>query len=511
MTDNRVPGRSPRGILFVWMRGLLLIAVLIAAVFSTILVRSRTADMLNAADARLLMAVEMLRELVGPGFHDGLDGPESLSGPEFAAIVERNNDLCRRLDLQYLWSVLELEEGRLVFTTATNSDIHDPSSPVAGFFEIHRDPGAFAPALAARTEPVFSTFHNEWGQGRMVLAPRQDARGRTYMFGASIQLTAYTAIVRQAVGAGALVFAVVMIGAFPVVLVLSRRMIAPITNLTAAADRMASGDLDLALPAAGPLEVHSLARSLDQMRRDLKAQLAALRQSEARLSRANADLQRFAEISAHHLQEPARRLVSFAQRLQTSLAGRISDPEPLMDLQFISQSALRLRSLIQDIQLYLAAGAPLGAIQRIDPAALLQEVLKQHEALIRETGAEIRIADLPVVHLDRSRLVKLFTILVENALVYRRPDTAPRLEISGSTSNQAATLRFADNGQGIPAEYRERVFEVFERIQSTSANTGTGIGLAIVRRVVESRGGRAWIEDSDLGGITVMVELPEKE
>ncbi|WP_052813074.1 sensor histidine kinase [Desulfonatronum thioautotrophicum] len=508
MSDNRVPGRAARGILFVWMRGLLLLALLIAALFSTILVRSKTADMMAAADARLLMAVEMLREIVGPDFHDGLDGPESLSDREFAAIVERNNDLCRRLGLQYLWSVLELEEGTLVFTTATHSDIHDPTSPVAGFFEAHRDPASFNPALEARTEPVFSTFHNEWGQGRMVLAPRQDGRGRTYMFGASIQLTAYRAILRDALGAGLMVFTLVMIGAFPVVLVLSRRMIAPISSLTASADRMASGDLDLALPAAGPLEIRSLSRSLDQMRRDLKHQLAALRQSEASLSRANAELRRFAEISAHHLQEPARRLVSFAQRLRVSLYGKISDPEPLQELEFISQSALRLRTLIQDIQLYLAAGAPLGEVRPLDPAPLLQDVLAQHQALIQETGAEILVTDLPKVDLDRSRLTKLFAILVENALAHRRPDLAPRLEVSGLRTSQGATLRIADNGPGIPAEYRERVFEVFERIHSRSTPTGTGIGLAIVRRIVESRGGRVWIEDSDLGGIAVIVELP---
>jgi signal transduction histidine kinase len=511
MSVNREPVRSPRGILFHWMRGLLLIAVLIAVVFTVILVRTKTTDRTAAADARLLMAVEMLREIVGPDFHDALDGPESLSDQEFTVIVERNNDLCRRLGLQYLWSNLELEDGRLVFTTATHSDIHDPDSPVAGFFEVHRDPASFDPALEARTEPVFSTFQNEWGQGRMVLAPRQDSRGRTYIFGASIQLTAYAAILRHAVGAGLAIFVVVMIGAFPLGLMLSQRMIAPISNLSQAADRMASGDLDAPLSFAGPREIHSLSRSLDRMRQDLKRQLAALRQSEARLSRAKTELQRFAEISAHHLQEPARRLVSFAQRLQASLSGKITDPEPLMELEFISQSALRLRTLIQDIQLYLAAGSPLGESRLHDPALLLQDVLAQHQALIQETGAEILIADLPKVELDRSRLTRLFTILVENALAHRHPDIAPRLEISGLKTSQGATLRIEDNGPGIPAEYRERVFEVFERIHSRSTPTGTGIGLAIVRRIVESRGGRVWVEDSDLGGIAVVVELPEKE
>ncbi len=509
MSDHHQTHRTPRGILFVWMRGLLLLALLIAAAFTTILVRTKTADMTAAADARLLMAVEMLREIVGPGFHDGLEGPGALSELEFAAIVERNNTLCRRLGLQYLWSVLELEDGRLVFTTATNSDIHDQTSPVAGFFEDHRDPAAFAPALAARTEPVFSTFHNEWGQGRMVLAPRQDSQGRTYMFGASMQLTAYAAILRESLGAGLVVFAVVMIGAFPLGLVLSRRMIAPISSLTNAADRMASGDLDAPLGFAGPLEIQSLSRSLDQMRLDLKHQLAALRQSEARLGRANADLRRFAEIAAHHLQEPARRLVSFSNRLHANLAGQITDPDALLELGFISTNAQRLRSLLQDIQHYLAAGEPMGKVQPLDCNALVQEVAQDRRQEMEQAGATLHVGQLPTVTMDRPRIVKLLAILLENALTYRRSDTPPQVAIQGQRSERSIRLTVADNGIGIPDQYKERVFGVFERLHSGQALPGTGIGLAIVRRIAESRGGRAWIEDSDLGGITVVVELPE--
>lgn len=509
MLLKRKPGGSPRGILFVWMRGLLLLAVLIAAVFSTILVRSRSADMMSAADERLYMAAEMSREMVGPNFHDHLLGPESVSPRRFAAIVERNDDLCRRLGLQYLWSVLRLEDGALVFTTATHSDIHEASSPVASFFEVHRDPESFAPALESGSEPVFSTFHNEWGQGRMVLIPRQDARGRTYIFAASMQLTRYSAIVRQSLSVGFVVFLVVMVGAFPVVLALSRRMIAPISNLTSAANHMASGNLDWALPIEGPREIRSLSRSLDRMRQDLKQQLAALRQSEAHLSRANLDLQRFAEIAAHHLQEPARRLVSFSNRLNASLGAHLDNPEAVLELGFISQSAARLRDMLRDIQLYLAAGSPLGKIQTLRPEAVLREILEQRQAVLRETGGEARVRELPVVQLDRSRLLAMLTILVDNAIAYRRPDTAPCLEISGERSIQGAVLRVADNGLGIPQRYRERVFGVFERLESGGQSPGTGIGLAIVRRIVESRDGRVWIEDTELGGVAVAVLLPD--
>lgn len=503
------PRRPPRGILFDWARGILLTAMAIAAVFTAIMVHYRTSDIMAAADARLLMAAEMLREIVGPDFHDRLDGPGSLSVEEFEAIVERNNDLCRRLGLQYLWSVLQLDEDTLVFTTATHSDVHDPASPVASFFEVHRDPRSFDPALGPGWAPAFSTFHNEWGRGRMILVPSQDALGRTYLFGASIQLTQYNALVRQSLLAGLVVFFVVMAGAFPAVLFLSRRMISPIARLTEAADRMAAGDLDVAPPSAGPKEIQSLAGSLDQMRQDLKDRLSALREGEARLNRANADLRRFAEVSAHHLQEPSRRLASYAMRLHKSLAGKLDDEEALTELGFIRQDAERLRGLLQDIQLYLAAGDPIGAVQRQDARAVLQGVTDAKTDDIQAAGAEVLIRDLPAVVLDRRRLAEIFSILLVNALKYRRPDRPACIEFSGQRTEQGARLRVADNGQGIPEAYRERVFGVFERLHPGGEGAGTGIGLAIVRRIAESRGGRVWIEDSELGGTAVVVVLPE--
>lgn len=520
MNAKSDPARPARGILFVWARGLLLLAVAIAAAFTAIMVHYRTSDIMAAADARLLMAAEMLREAVGPDFHDRLEGPKSIPEREFAAIVERNNDLCRRLGLQYLWSVLQLDDGSLVFTTATHSDIHDQSSPVASFFEVHRDPASFAPALEPGMAPAFSTFHNEWGRGRMVLVPRLDAQGRTYIFGASIQLTQYRAIVRQSLLAGLAVFLVVMAGSFPVVLILSRRMISPIARLTGAADQMASGDLDAVLSFEGPQEIQSLARSLDKMRRDLKGQLLALRESEDRLSRANADLRRFAEVSAHHLQEPARRLTSYAIRLHRGLAGKVDDEEILTELDFIRRDAEKLRVLIQDIQLYLAAGEPLGSIKQQDVNELVMEIVAGKAGELKEAGAEVRVGDLPPVVLDRRRVVELFTILLDNAIRYRRPETGLVIEISGEKTPHGVCYRVADNGLGIPAEYRQRVFGVFERLYhantGSSKSTGkmldgvggsTGIGMAIVRRIAESRGGRAWIDDSRHGGVAVVVEL----
>ncbi|WP_045218379.1 hypothetical protein [Desulfonatronum thioautotrophicum] len=149
---------------------------LISSVLAGLIFAYAARDMtLRKADARLHSAAEFLNELLGAEFHDRIMDADSIPGEEFQRDLDRNDDLCRRLGLQYLWSVLVLDD-RIVFTSATRTCLGDPASTHASFFETHRDPGAFAGAMGEVGLPVYSSFHNEWGEGRMVLVPRLDAR-----------------------------------------------------------------------------------------------------------------------------------------------------------------------------------------------------------------------------------------------------------------------------------------------------------------------------------------------
>jgi PAS domain S-box-containing protein len=279
--DNKTE-KPARSILFVWGFVIILTTSIVSAVITAFLAYFRSNDIIEATDARLLMAAEMSREIVGLDYHDQIDGPSSVSKEQFDAIVELNDDLCRRLGLQYLWSVLQIHNNKLVFTSATHSDINDSSSPCASFFETHGDPQAFTPALMPEMKPSFSSFHNEWGAGRMILIPRKDSRGRTYIFGASIQLDEYETIVVQSLIVALAIWFTVLCIVSPAVLALSRRLTSPIIGLSEAADRMASGDLDTALPSASIRELQSLSGSFDRMRRELKKQTETLQKSESR-------------------------------------------------------------------------------------------------------------------------------------------------------------------------------------------------------------------------------------
>ena len=276
---NEDKGKRKRSTLFALMFIIAVVVIASSALFTILLVHYRTEDLIARADTRLLMAAELTREILGADYHDRIVDEKSVSKEQFRRLVERNDDLCRRLNLQYLWSVL-LVDNRLVFTSATHSNLADPNSPCASFFETHHDPESFAAALPPEGKTSLSSFNNEWGQGRMVLIPSKDVRGRTYIFGASVQLAEIDTMIRwtilTSIGIGLVIIAVT----FLLAMILVRSFTAPISQLTEAAEIMATGDLDVPLVPAGSLEMKSLFNSLDKMRQGLQQHIAALRDSE---------------------------------------------------------------------------------------------------------------------------------------------------------------------------------------------------------------------------------------
>lgn len=232
------------------------------------------------------------------------------------------------------------------------------------------------------------------------------------------------------------------------------------------------------------------------------------RRTEAELASSHAEIQHFAEISAHHLQEPARRIVSFAHRLQEQMNVYPVNQDVALSLRYIEQSAIHQRALVHDIELYLAATQARGSIERINVNDILTQVLTHHDALINSISARINIAQLPAVVLDRPRLYDVFTILLDNALRYCQSENQLVINITGQVQGGRVHFRVADNGKGIEPQYRERVFGVFERLQVSGNPNSTGIGLAIVRRIVESCGGIINLDETPRGGTTVDFDLP---
>lgn len=268
------------------------------------------------------------------------------------------------------------------------------------------------------------------------------------------------------------------------------------------------------LCAAWLLGMGAIAALIVQVRRRFDEQVAAAAALEQRgrvIARANAELQRFAEVTAHHLQEPARRIASYAERLTEQLGERIEDAETRLSLEFIGQQARRQQNLLRDVERYLAAGQPRGDLGNADAGKVVAGVLEKLSDRIAAAGATVSVSTLPLARIDAPRLSDLFAVALDNALNHGRGEGPLRISIEGEHLGDRVRYRISDNGPGIEEQYRERVFRLFERLTPGGDGGSTGLGLAIVRRIADSCGGRAWLEETPGGGCCLLLELSAEE
>lgn len=248
-------------------------------------------------------------------------------------------------------------------------------------------------------------------------------------------------------------------------------------------------------------------RTTREAKNALQDQAAELVRSNADLARSNAELERFTEVLAHHLQEPVRQQHIFAQKLAKSLPAPVSK-EVQESLGFILANATRLRSLIKGVETYLALDLPGHTSSKsCDVAGAFILARQDVQPRLDAIGANVTVAPLPSVPITCGRLVEVLQELMGNAIEYRHPDRPLRISLSAVRRDNEVILSVRDNGIGIPAEYRNRVFKVFERLHAAGEHEATGIGLAMVKKIVERAGGRIWIEDGDDGGTCVGLTL----
>ncbi len=241
---------------------------------------------------------------------------------------------------------------------------------------------------------------------------------------------------------------------------------------------------------------------LDERRRaELK-----LAQYAADLSRSNADLEQFAYVASHDLQEPLRMVASFTQLLARRYQGQL-DQDADEFIGFAVDGANRMQQLINDLLFYSRVGT------RGKPPAPtdLSEVLSNAEAnlheAIKESKAEVTHSPLPIVDGDQVQLTQLLQNLLANAIKFRGQEP-PRIQVSAQAQDGDWLLAVRDNGIGISKEHQERIFAIFQRLHARDEYPGTGIGLAICKKIVERHGGRIWVESAPGQGTTFYFNLP---
>ncbi len=230
------------------------------------------------------------------------------------------------------------------------------------------------------------------------------------------------------------------------------------------------------------------------------------------LRRSNRDLQGFAYVASHDLQEPLRMVSSFTQLLARRY-GDILDRDGKEFIGYAVDGANRMQELIRGLLSYSRVQTRGGEFRDVDLGSVMDDVRINLSRSMEESGAELEVGPLPVVRADRTQMVQLLQNLVGNALKFRREDAAPRVRVHASREPGSDLWRItvSDNGIGIEEEYRERVFQVFQRLHVRSSYEGTGIGLALCRRIVERHGGGIRVESGEGHGSDFILTLPMAE
>lgn len=324
-----------------------------------------------------------------------------------------------------------------------------------------------------------------------------------------------------AVGAGSVLL---LAAAFWLRAGLVRSVIRPMESVARQVRRVAQGDLDHEVAVRGPAEIVDLSFDVDMMRTRIVTELGIAQseheevQRQARalvvqaqdLRRSNAELEQFAYVASHDLQEPLRKVASFCQLLEQRYVGQLDERADTY-LTYAADGARRMQRLIADLLAFSRVGR--GTTEKwgdVDCNEAVARAVSQLAHAIEESGARVTHDDLPVVQGDAVLLVQLFQNLVGNAIKFRgsRP---PEVRVGVRRDGGFWEFSCTDNGIGIEPGYADRIFVIFQRLHSRDTYDGTGIGLALCRKIVEYHGGRIWLDSSVESGTVFRWTLPASD
>jgi signal transduction histidine kinase len=283
--------------------------------------------------------------------------------------------------------------------------------------------------------------------------------------------------------------------------------VTPLARLAADARRVANGDFDHEVDPSGPREVHTLAVDVNRMRQRILRELLTLAARTKDLERSNGELEQFAYVASHDLQEPLRKVASFCQLLQRRYVGQL-DARADQYIEFAVDGARRMQALIDDLLAFSRVGRIEREAVQVSCASALSQARVNLASEIRRSGAVIQAAELPSVRAEFSLLTSLFQNLISNAIKFRG-ESPPVVKVAVTAQDDGFwQFSVADNGIGIKPEYADRIFVMFQRLHDRAAYPGTGIGLAMCRKIVEHFGGRIWLDTDYQGGARFVFTLP---
>ncbi|HRQ37420.1 MAG TPA: ATP-binding protein [Chloroflexota bacterium] len=328
---------------------------------------------------------------------------------------------------------------------------------------------------------------------------------------------------------------VMLVAAFIIALIVGvlvvRRIVQPIQQLAVAAHEIRLGNLSTRVPVPNRTdEIRELAEAFNRMASQLEVTMAGLEQNIQKLQQAektlaayaaeleqkNSELQSFAYVASHDLQEPLRKIRTFSDRMQATYAGTL-DERGLDYLRRMQNAAERMQVLIHDLLLFSRVTTQAQPVRTVNLKTVLDGVLSDLEVHIEETQAQVVVGDLPTIDADPTQMRQLFQNLLSNALKFHQPDQPPVVQVNSEKVMADGRdpccwqISVTDNGIGFEEKYADRIFTIFQRLHGRHDYVGTGVGLAICRKIVDRHHGHIIAHSQPGQGATFIVTLPERQ
>jgi signal transduction histidine kinase len=388
-------------------------------------------------------------------------------------------------------------DGKLIYATKDFTFLEDVSGKE--FFKNIKSGSGFFVAQDEGRERLFSYAHSTGYQSyqgkRWVLVVAHDIE----------EVLRPAFILRSYIIAVSFFLVAIALG---LALVLSRAITNPITKLIKGAEAIGRGNLEERVAIRSKDEIGKLAMTFNQMAESRKHAEEKLQHVLENLQRSNAELEQFAYIASHDLQEPLRMIRSYVDRLQSEYKDRL-DTEANELIANAVTGVTRMQKLINDLLAYSRVGRRDKPFEPTECETVLDQALTNLKVAIEESGAEITYRPLPAVKGDSGELVQLFQNLIGNAIKFRSKEK-PRIHIAAEKKGNEWVFLIQDNGIGIDPQLTDRIFAIFQRLHKEEEYPGTGVGLAICKKIVEHHGGRIWVESEPGKGSTFYFTIPQR-
>jgi len=249
-----------------------------------------------------------------------------------------------------------------------------------------------------------------------------------------------------------------------------------------------------------------LHEDLDLYKAELKSTMEAEYQVNV-LKEKNKELEQFNYAASHDLQEPLRTILNFSTLLKKNHVSQL-DEEALRYINYMNDAAQRMSSLILDLSHYSRIGK-FQDLTSVDLNKVIEQVSTDLTAIITKEKVEFKVSILPIIHANEATIRQVFQHLITNAIKFRQPNVPCKIEINCITSKEGHTIEIKDNGIGISSKYQEKIFTIFQRLHSKEKYKGTGIGLALCKKIIEMHHGKIWVKSTQGQGSSFFLFLPK--